>query len=98
MRPDGSLKKKGDMLKLSKMADSLEKIANKPESFYSGPFAQDIADDIKDASKNGFKKILEHNNECTRIFSNQHKPITDIQTELLLKKIWKNMNPIERCL
>ena len=50
MKPDNSLMKKGDMLKLPKMADSLEKIANNPENFYSGAFAQDIADDIKDAS------------------------------------------------
>ena len=45
---DGSLKKKGDVLKNPKIADTLERIADDPFTFYNGSLAEDIVEDIKE--------------------------------------------------
>ena len=49
LKPDGTYVKKGDMVKLPKLADTLERIANEGAyTFYNGSLAQDIVDDIRD--------------------------------------------------
>lgn len=47
--PDtGELLNEGEMLKLPKLADTLQKIAADPYSYYNGSLADDIAEDIQD--------------------------------------------------
>lgn len=49
LNEDGSLKKEGDTIRLPKLASTLERIADKPEEFYSGAMAKDVVDDILEA-------------------------------------------------
>ncbi|KAJ7387660.1 hypothetical protein OS493_000997 [Desmophyllum pertusum] len=44
---DGKLRKQGDKIKNEKYAQTLEKVQDDPESFYSGPLASDIVQDIR---------------------------------------------------
>ena len=50
LNSDGSLKKEGDIVKIPKLAFTMEIIARNPESFYTGDLAKDIIKDIQDAS------------------------------------------------
>ncbi|KAJ7387666.1 hypothetical protein OS493_001004 [Desmophyllum pertusum] len=44
---NGTLRKMGDKIKNEKYANTLEKLRDDPESFYSGPLANDIVRDIR---------------------------------------------------
>ena len=46
MKDDGCLKRKGDRLINQKLAITLERISNDPDSFYTGNLAKDIINDI----------------------------------------------------
>ena len=45
-KEDGSLLKEGDILKMPKLANTLQKIAEDPFTFYNGSLANDIVNDI----------------------------------------------------
>ena len=42
--------KTGELLKNTKLADTLERIKNNPNDFYNGSLAQDVVQDIKTAN------------------------------------------------
>lgn len=47
----GDLLREGELLKLPKLADTLERIANNPFTFYNGTLAEDIVNDITEQGK-----------------------------------------------
>ena len=48
VKPDGSVVKEGDIIKNTKLAQTLRRISEDPHTFYNGTLAQDIVDDITD--------------------------------------------------
>ncbi len=45
---EGEIVQEGDLLRLPKLADTLERIAEDPFSFYNGSLAEDIVEDVKE--------------------------------------------------
>ena len=52
VKEDSSLLEEGDILKMPKLADTLEKIAEDPFTFYNGSLANDTVNDIAEQGRN----------------------------------------------
>jgi gamma-glutamyltranspeptidase len=52
VKPDGTLLREGDFVRNLKLGRTLRLIAENPQSFYDGPLAQEIVDDIAEYGGN----------------------------------------------
>ena len=51
LKDNGELYEVGDIITIPRLADTLEKIASDPLSFYNGTLASDVAADISDLGR-----------------------------------------------
>lgn len=72
VKADGSLVKEGDIVKMPKLAVTMQKVADDPDSYYNGELAKSIAEDLKDA---GSIITLEEMNNHTVIMREAYKEV-----------------------
>ena len=49
LKDNGQMVTEGDLIKMDRLADTLETIASDPASFYNGSLAEDIVADLEEA-------------------------------------------------